>query len=303
MKPITGIIFDIQRYCTHDGPGIRTTVFFKGCPLRCAWCHNPEGLTTSPGLMFRPNLCIGCLDCLPACPQGAIFSEAGLPETRRARCTACGECAKACPTGAREIAGRRVTAAEVMAVVERDLPFYDESGGGVTFSGGEALFQAAFLHNILVECRRNGLHTALDTSGFAPWASFEAVRRYVDLFLFDLKGLDDQIHQRYTGVSNRLILDNVMKLSRLGHSLVIRFPLIPGVNDSPGAVHALGEFVQALPQLDHLDLIPYHRIGVEKYRRLGVPYPFGEAGLPSPEAVEAAAAHLRSFNVTVHIGG
>jgi len=303
MKPNTGFIFDIQRYCTHDGPGIRTTVFFKGCPLRCAWCHNPEGLSRSPELMFRPNLCIGCLDCLATCPQGAITSTAGMPETDRLRCTACGECAEACPTGAREIAGNEMTAAEVMAVVERDLPFYDESGGGVTFSGGEALLQVEFLGDLLAQCRRNGMHTTLDTSGFAPWAAIEAVRRHVDLFLFDLKGIDDPTHRRVTGVSNRLILQNVIKLSRLGHSLVIRFPLIPGVNDSPESVQRMGEFIQALPHLDHLDLIPYHRIGVDKYRRLGMPYPFGETEPPSQETVEAAASHLRSFNLTVHIGG
>jgi pyruvate formate lyase activating enzyme len=303
MTSATGSIFDIQRYCIHDGPGIRTTVFFKGCPLRCAWCHNPEGLTRSPGLMVRPNLCIGCLSCLPACPQGAIRSIDGLPETDRTRCTACGACAAACPTGAREIAGKEMTPAEVMAVVERDLPFYEESGGGVTFSGGEALLQVEFLRRLLVECHRMGIHTTLDTSGYAPWSAFESIRHDVDLFLFDLKGIDEPSHRRYTGVSNRRILDNLQALSCLGHSIIVRSPLIPGVNDSPPAVQALGEFLQTLPHLDHLDLIPYHRIGVEKYRRLGVPYPFEEAGPPSQAEVEAAAAHLRSFNLTVHIGG
>jgi pyruvate formate lyase activating enzyme len=303
MASSTGTLFDIQRYCTHDGPGIRTTVFFKGCPLRCAWCHNPEGLSRNPELLFRTALCIGCLDCTAACPQGAVRAVGGLPETDRTGCTACGECARACPSGAREIAGREMTIADVLAVVERDRTFYDESGGGVTFSGGEPLLQVEFLAELLAACRQRGLHTALDTSGYAAWEAFEAVRRWVDLFLFDIKGIDDATHRRATGVSNRIILENAMKLSSLGHSLVLRCPLIPGVNDSPEDIRRLGEFVQALPHLDHLDLIPYHRVGVDKYRRLGMDYPLGETNPPSQEAVEAAADHLRTYNLTVHIGG
>ncbi len=299
----TGFLFDIQRFCTHDGMGIRTTVFFKGCPLRCRWCHNPESQQIYPQLMLRPNLCLGCLSCRGACPEGAIRAHDGAPVTDLRKCRACGACVEVCYSGAREIVGREWTAAEVLTEIEKDVPFYDESGGGVTFSGGEAVMQPAFLLELLKACRERGIHTTLDTSGFAPWRVFERIRPYVDLFLYDVKCIDPILHREYTGVSNRLILSNLQKLAELHHQIVARVPLVPGVNDQPDDLRQLGGFIAALPDVLRLDLLPYHATGMEKYARLGLAYRMSGTRPPSPEMLEAAVDLLSRFNFPVQIGG
>ncbi len=299
----SGFLFDIQRFCTRDGAGIRTTVFFKGCPLRCQWCHNPESQGIYPQLMLRPNLCISCLACKTVCPEGAIHSSGGASFTDMRHCKACGACVEACYSGAREIVGREWTSAEVLAEIEKDVPFYDESGGGVTFSGGEAMMQPAFLLELLEACRQRGIHTTLDTSGFAPWRVFERVRRYVDLFLYDVKTLDPIVHREYTGVSNRLILSNLQKLAGLGHPIVVRMPLIPGVNDQPDQLQRMGGFISSLPGVQRFDLLPYHASGVEKYARLGLPYRLNQVRPPTSEAVESAVDLLSRFDFPIQIGG
>ncbi len=299
----TGVVFDIMRFATHDGPGIRTTVFLKGCPLACAWCHNPESQSIQPELMLRPNLCIQCGACIEACPQGAIYTEDGQIKTDSERCILCTACSEACYAEAREVVGREMTIDEVMAEVVKDIPIYDESGGGVTFSGGEALMQRDFLTGLLAECRRRGIHTALDTSGYAPWAALESVRGLVDLFLYDLKAVDDQLHLRATGVSNARVLANVRRLSELGHAIILRMPLVPGLNDSPADIRAAAQLAASLTGVQRVDVLPYHRAGAEKYRRLQRPYGLAELQPPNTEQVEQAAAILREIGIPIQVGG
>lgn len=271
-----GIVFDVRRYSIYDGPGIRTTVFFKGCPLRCGWCHNPESQSPRIEMILRENLCIRCGACLEACPENAIAQAGERIVTDRARCTSCAVCASVCYAEARQAVGREMSVAEVMAEIERDRAFYDESDGGVTFSGGEPLMQPDFLLELLQACRRREFHTALDTCGLAPWKTLDRVRPYVDLFLYDLKVIDSHKHQQVTGAPNDLILSNLRALSERGHSIVVRVPLIPGVNDDDGSLQQIGAFVASLPQIERLDLLPYHHIGADKYARLGREYPLAD---------------------------
>jgi pyruvate formate lyase activating enzyme len=298
-----GSIFDIMHYSTRDGPGIRTTVFLKGCPLGCLWCHNPESQARKPVVLYRQNLCIGCWECLEACPPGAIRLQDGQPVVDSDLCNLCGLCAEACTAEARVLVGREASVAEVMAEIEKDTIFFDESGGGVTFSGGEALMQRDFLLALLMACKEKGIHTGLDTSGFAPWPVLESVLPFVDLFLYDLKAVDDSIHQKFTGVSNRLILENLARLSALGRRILVRVPLIPGVNDGAEAIAALGRLAAGLPHLEGVELLAYHEAGVEKYRRLGREYLLAGLQPASEERIEAIARTLRGYSLSVQVGG
>jgi len=298
----TGIIFDVKRFSIHDGPGIRTTVFFKGCPLSCPWCHNPEGQAPEPELMLRVNRCIGCGACLSVCKQGAISMDGDVAVTDREKCIACGACVEVCYAEAREMAGRELTVAHVMAEIERDIAFYEESGGGVTFSGGEPLLQPAFLLALLQACREWEIHTAVDTCGFATWETLDSIRQHVDLFLYDLKLIDETKHREFTGVSNELSLRNLQALSRLGHDIVLRVPIIPGINDDEN-VRQTGAFAAALPRLNRVDLLPYHHAGVEKYNRFNKVYRLPEARPPSVERMADLAGILRGLGLQVGIGG
>jgi pyruvate formate lyase activating enzyme len=300
---ITGTVFDIRKFSIHDGPGIRTTVFLKGCPLRCAWCHNPESQSAEPELVVRPGRCLRCGACVEACPEDAIQMGADGPITDRTRCEQCGVCVDACFSGARELAGRELAVAQVMAEIERDRPFYDESGGGATFSGGEPLLQPGFLLELLKACRTQEIHTTLDTCGHAPWSVLDRVRPYVDLFLYDVKTMDDSQHRALTSVSNRLILENLRRLSELGHSIILRVPVIPGINDGADNIRSIGAFAAHLPSLDRVELLPYHRIGVEKYGRIARPYSLPEADPPSQERMARVSQILQlesGLSVEVH---
>lgn len=298
----SGIIFDIMHFSTHDGPGIRTTVFLKGCPLQCAWCHNPESQSLIPQIMLRPNLCIACQACLKACPNGAITNRVGKIIYDRTRCHLCGQCVDVCVSGAREMVGRQMWSEDVLREIEKDQPFYDESGGGVTFSGGETLIQFEFLKEMLHLCHQRGIHTALDTSGFAPWVQLEEILPDVDLFLYDIKSTDDAVHQKYVGVSNHLILENIRKLSEYDVPIIIRMPYIPSINDTVEQIQALGELAGSLKNLVGIEILAYHKIGIEKYKRLQLPYLLVGIQTPEPYQLEAAAHILKQYDVQVTIG-
>ncbi len=304
----TGVIFNIQRFSIHDGPGIRTTVFLKGCPLTCSWCHNPEGQTPEPELMLRPDRCMACRACVSVCEAGAISWTGGAIVTARERCRVCGACVEACYTEARELAGRSVTIGDVMAELLRDVPFYDESGGGVTVSGGEPLSQPAFLVDLLCACRKSGLPTALDTCGYAPWDVLERISPDVDLFLYDLKLMDESRHRAYTGVSNEPILRNLRRLSTEraklspGHRIILRVPIVPEVNDDDDNLRQIGAFVAELPSVERVDLLPYHRLGREKYRRLARAWEMPSVGAPPDARMTEIARSLRAFDLNVRIG-
>jgi pyruvate formate lyase activating enzyme len=290
---LTGRVFDVQRFSLHDGPGIRTVVFFKGCPLRCAWCANPESQRAAPQIAWFQNLCAGCGRCVEACPEGAVTMDSGRPLTDRRLCTACGACAEACSRGARRLMGREMTVDDVVAAVRRDAPFYRRSGGGITFSGGEPLSQPEFLLECLRRTRRLGYHTAVETCGHARWGDLAAAADVADLFLFDLKHIDPVRHERLTGVGNRLILESLEKLLETGAEVKVRVPVIPGANDDPESVAALAEFVACHPAIRKVDLLPYHSLGLHKYEALDVHWSeFGEAEAVGLEGIAARVSEL-----------
>lgn len=298
---ITGMIFDIKRYAIHDGPGIRTTLFFKGCPLHCWWCHNPEGQSFDPELMIWPERCINCRTCVSACPNSAVSTANGSIVTDRSKCKACGVCAEKCPANAREIVGKKFSVDGLMQEAEKDVPFYDESGGGITISGGEPLAQPMFLNAFSSACKKEGIHVALDTNGYAKTEIVMKVSRNVDLFLYDLKVMDDKKHKLHTGVSNKLILKNLKRLDSLGKRIIVRFPLIPSVNSDEENVRSMSDFVSRLKNVEEIDILPYHRLGVEKAKRLGkTAKSFKNL---SNEMVENIAKELKSFGLKVKIGG
>jgi pyruvate formate lyase activating enzyme len=303
MQDGRGFIFDIRRFSIHDGPGIRTTVFFKGCPLHCLWCHNPESQSPKPELIIQPRRCTLCGDCIEACPNGAIYQDGDLILTDREKCSLCQTCASVCHAEARQFTGREMSLFEVIQDILRDRPFYEQSGGGVTFSGGEPLFQAGFLSSLLKACKDNEIHTALDTCGFAPFSTLDSLRGWVDLFLFDLKHLDSACHRELTGVPNRRILKNLERLSSLGHDIYLRIPLIPGINNDPSHLHALARYASGLPRLLRIDLLPYHASGLEKYTRLDKPAQMTQIEPLSHGELEQIQALFQSYDLETCIGG
>jgi len=299
----SGMIFDISRYAIHDGPGIRTTVFFKGCPLSCWWCHNPESISSRPHVTLRPRQCIRCGQCIAICPNHAIAFSGAATTTDPALCELCLECAQVCCADAREVVGRSVTVEEVMAEIKKDIAFYDESGGGVTFSGGEPLMQPAFLQELLDACGRLDIHRTVDTSGYAAREALLRVAEKTDLFLYDLKHMDPETHRKYTGVSNQVILENLMALSAAGASVRVRLPLIPGVNDDRRNVESTGAFLAKLDRVGWIEILPYHDVVGSKYQRFGWGYRLGQLPPPDPLHLRDIAAILSSFRLRVSIGG
>jgi pyruvate formate lyase activating enzyme len=306
----SGIVFDIKRFALHDGPGIRTTVFLKGCPLSCLGCHNPEGQRSGPELFLHSSRCTLCGDCVPACPSRAITIQGGKLTVARDRCRLAGGCPEVCLPGALEIVGRERTTSELLEELEADRIYFDESGGGVTFSGGEPLSQPGFLRDLLRECREKDISAALDTSGHAEPRLFREVAPLARHVLFDLKLMDEARHEAYTGVHNRWILENLtfagggwggrgMESPRL----TVRLPLVPGFNDDQENLRATAAFLRGLSTPPPVEVLPYHRMGMEKYDHTG--REFGLKGLapPSRETVERAVNVLSGTGLTVTVRG
>ncbi|MHC4458881.1 MAG: glycyl-radical enzyme activating protein [Planctomycetota bacterium] len=299
----TGLIFDIKRYAIHDGPGIRTTMFFKGCPFSCWWCHNPESLVMAQQKLYNQNRCIGCGECVSICPYGALRSTPRGVVTEHALCEYCGSCALVCPAEARELAGIFESVENLMRIIEKDILFYDESGGGATFSGGEPLLQADFLLELLKACGKHDIHRAIDTTGYANEDVLMAIAQETELFLFDLKLMDPDKHKKYTGVSNRKILNNLNLLARRGATITIRIPLLPGINDDDENINHCGTYISGLPGVQNVDILPYHEAARYKYLKLGANYHAKKILTPTKDQTTAVAQRLKSFGLKVGIGG
>ncbi|MDD5496974.1 MAG: glycyl-radical enzyme activating protein [Atribacterota bacterium] len=297
-----GIIFNINKFAIHDGPGIRSTVFLKGCPLRCQWCHNPEGWLTQPEIIFDEQKCIKCYQCLSYCPQQAITLKNDYPYTDKQKCQLCGNCVTICLGKAREIIGYKVSSKEVMTEIKKDLIFYEESDGGVTFSGGEPLLQIDFLSELLYLCQQEGISRAVDTCGYAPWSHLERIIPLVDLWLYDLKVMNEQRHLEYTGVSNQLILENLKRLSQKSNNIELRIPLIPGVNDDKEEVEEMAKLINSL-NIGKVSVLPFHRMGLDKYTRLGLKTEMKATTEPSAEYLEKIAQLFNRFKIPITIGG
>ncbi len=295
------MITDIQHFSVHDGPGIRTTVFLKGCNLRCFWCHNPETLTPRPELQYFEDRCIACGNCVPVCPESAHSMIDGVHRLDRNRCTNCGACPDVCYPRALTMAGMEKTSSEVVEAVLRDQAYYDSSGGGLTVSGGEPLLQPEFTREILEGCRRAGVHTAVETAAAVPWARLELILPVTQLVMMDIKSLDTATHSRVTGVPNKRILENAERLAASGMPLIIRTPVIPGVNDNEASILAIAEFTARLDSLLSYELLMFHPMATSKYSSLGLRYEAAELVSPSEETMQRL--RLAAANVEVRTAG
>jgi len=302
-----GLIFNIQRYSVHDGPGIRTLVFVKGCPLRCLWCCNPEGQVAQPEIMYYENLCIRCGRCVEVCPTGASVIKDGKVIILRELCRACGTCVKVCPTGARKLVGSYVTVDEVLAEVVKDMKFYVRSGGGLTVGGGEPLSQPQFVKELLRRAREEYyINTAIETSLYSPPDVVREVLTYVDYIFIDIKHIDPMKHRELTGVSNELILNNIRLVVRelldKGKEVVIRVPIVPSVNDDESNLSGVAKFIKSLGRDVPVEFLAYHEFGKSKYRALGREYPLDSyrgVFIPTKEYISNIARYVSSLGVKV----
>ena len=301
QKPL---IFDIKRYAINDGPGIRVTVFFKGCPLNCQWCHNPESISARPQKLFTAAKCIGCRECCRVCPRQACELNAEGVVTNRVVCTLCGACAAACPAMATEISGRPMAVEEILEVIEKERPFFDQSAGGVTFSGGEPLLYPDFLIELLDRCGARGIHRAIDTSGYVKTATLLEVARHADLFLYDLKLIDNDRHRHHTGVENQLILNNLAALAATGVAIQVRVPLLGGVNDDAENLAGIADFVAGLAgSRKEVNLLPYHDVARGKDAKLGQHRDLHAIHEPGPEGLERAIRVFGEHGLRATVGG
>lgn len=306
-----GVVFDIQKYSMHDGPGVRTLIFLKGCPLRCKWCSNPESISSAFQVMCLADQCVSCGRCIDVCPTGVhkmVAVSKGPSQhqvDRAATCIGCGACAKSCPGKALRIAGKEMTVDEVVSVIMQDEFFYLTSGGGVTIGGGEPTFQHAFAGAILRQARRNGVHTAMETCGQSTWEIYQELAPYTDLFLYDLKHIDTALHRINTGVGNERILDNLARLLELGANVLVRIPLIAGVNDDlkslVGALTWLEKASQNYANLRGIEVLPYHRLGESKYHQLDEAYPMGDMVGHTDVQLQEIERVLLQFNLPARI--
>lgn len=298
------MIFDVRRYSINDGPGIRVTVFFKGCSLNCAWCHNPESISNKVQKMYHRDKCIRCGGCVEVCPEQACTMTPEGIVTNRDRCTGCGKCADICPTKATEMSGRMITVEEIVEIVEKERIFFDQSGGGVTFSGGEPLLQPEFLLALLSEFGSRSIHRAIDTTGFTKTETLLEVAKHTDHFLYDLKLMDSEKHRKWTGVGNEIILHNLEVLAGTGASINIRIPLVRSVNDDTNNINQTASFIAALPgEKKNVNILPYHNIMISKHMRLGSIFNAKTMSEPGGEELEDIVDTFTQYGLKAMIGG
>lgn len=293
----SGAIFDIQRFSLHDGPGIRTTVFLKGCPLRCLWCHNPEALSFGKDFLYRASKCVGCGACAKACKYGVHSFHSGEHDVLYKNCAKCGACAQVCCYGAVEVIGYSVTVGELMEEIEKDAPYY-KNGGGVTLSGGEPMAQAPFALCLAKAVKERDINLCVETSGYAANEDFEKIAPYVDTFLYDYKATDSQEHKNLTGVGNALIRQNLGLINDLGKDIVLRCPLVPGVNDSPEHLRGIAETAAGHAMIKKVELLPYHKMGELKYTQLGDTKERPVISVPTQQLKQQWIETLKSLNCT-----
>lgn len=300
------LVTNIQKYSIHDGDGIRTTVFFKGCPLRCAWCHNPETQKWKRQILTNQEKCTGCMECERVCPNGAVRIENGKAVTDYEKCTGCGECVTACLLNIREVAGKEYTVKELLKELKKDEMFYEESGGGVTLSGGEVMcMDMDYIEELVKQLHRQGITVAIDTSGYAPYENFKRILPYIDTFLYDIKAMDNEVHKKWIGTENTIILENLKKLSADGARIYIRIPTIEGVNADEESMKAVIKWLtDEKIKVAQVNLLPYHNTGSSKYSRLECTYD-GEAFLvPSDEKMKQLSSFFTEAGfLKVKIGG
>lgn len=298
-----GVIFNVQRYSINDGPGIRTVVFFKGCPLQCLWCCNPESQRNMPEILYSHKKCKNCNRCILICPKKAISDDKGIKAIDYSLCDNCGKCIEVCPEEALEMVRRLVTIEEIIREVEKDIVFYRSSGGGVTLSGGECTYQPEFAISLLLECRKRGIHTAIETCGFQKWDVLKNILQYVDLVLYDLKHINPVKHLKYTGVSNKLIFENAQRIVSKNIPMIIRIPIIPKYTASKENIKAIARFVSNLKEVKKIELLPYHGLGEPKYKKLGRKYELEGVPSPSSEQMQELAGIVKSYGLKCQIGG